>query len=542
MNSVEQELLPKLSKVKQYLSARAVRQTEYQGLIAELDCLSCEISQSKPKIKIIGSDHSLVSELINISRNTAELAQQYVLEIAESKATVKNILSGCELIFLVYDRASFLPDCSHKLTSKIEKLLKRAKIKNIYIQPIIASNSTDNSDIKSNFQFLNLTLEPQFIVLNDLQSIEQYQKFLSQLSEKAIARLKTRLNNKLTRLIRNRIKDYKQLKWTKIKEVKQNCCQGQPPEAFRQKFSQLIQSLNRQQQQIFSTIKQKVHQQKSLINNPFLANSLIWQTQQIIKAAEVAITELESVNYLTPIAKVDNISQPLHLHLVDIYQQEFQAYIRQQWHNCHEVYGQGGLNTWRREIEQKLVAILGQESLTIEPCSHHNLDFEIDNLVYLPILAEGSRIPFEYSFNQSQWFKIIAAGTVGLVIYLVTKILSGTGRYFGFFILIFQFINLFTGQDAKTLRLRQQTKELKRKLESKYQILIRLSLDKITQDLIAAIDREQRFYQQQIDEIIQTTNQKIATAKKEIEIVREQINLFNEDLSQILCKLEFNRK
>ena len=538
MKSVAQNLLPKLVAVKQYLSAKIHRQTSYQELIAEIDLLIDTIDLAKPKIKLISLDLHLANKLKNLSEEMSGVAQHLKFQAIEIDNQIQCILSDCEFVFLLLANNS-------KITELERKMTQQAQNKKIDLKIIIVTQSEEKNVVKEWLEIQDLQhkdnllwSQDNYIYIDCWQSIDRYQKYLTQLYLSLSKKIEIRLKRKALRLVKSKFENYKQLKWQEIRQQKNNFFNGLNPEYFRQIINKLSQTLNKKQQQNFYNIKQTIQRQKSLINNPFIEKSLIWQTQQLIKDIDVSIITIDGENYLTPMVRIDNSLEPLHLHLVNLYQQKFQASLQKQWHECNNVYNNGGLSQLRSQLTKLLEPIAQLEKIEIEQYRQNDLEFQIDNLVYLPILEEGSRIPFEYNFNQSQWFKIIVAAVVAVGIYLITSIMSGEGRFFGFFILIFQFINLFTGQDIKTVKLKQHTKELKRQLTVKYQTLVRLSVDKITQDTITALDKEHQDYQRQIDTILQAANAKISTVKAQIESDREEINLLNQDLQDILALLE----
>lgn len=542
METIEQSLLPKLAQVKQYLVARVEQEIAYQGLIDKIDDNIAKLTQYKPKIKLVSDEIDFSRKLKYISINDLSLNEHYQFHVVPANSLVENIIQDCETILIVCDLHSLI-------SPRNKQIIEAAIAQDIYLKVIIVSQSDElikprraisrwlklqNSDLASNI----LWSKENLLILDNADSLQHYQCYLEQKICFARVQLQRRCAVKITRIIKHHIEKLNQATWKTIQAQKNQQLEGKPPEVFRQKFNQLINQVNKLQQQQFLKIKQGIQHNRSCLNNPFLNHNLLWQTQQIIQGVEVNVVKIEQQKYLVGMVKVKDSLEPLHLHLLKIYQQQFQGKLKKQWEKCQYSYGDRGLSQLRQDIKVKLelIAYFGTREVTAITLESPN--FELNDLVYLPILAEGSRIPFEYSFNQSQWFKILVAGGVGIAIFLLTYLFSGQGRFFGFFILIFQFINLFTGQDIKTLRIKHQAKELKRKLENKYQILVRLATDKITQILIITLDDEQQYYQQQIDNIAQNTNEKISMIKDQIEQQQEQMNMRKQDLQAILLLLK----
>mgnify|MGYP000023112807 CR=1 FL=1 len=120
MKPVEQDLLSKLVKVKQYLSARIHRQASYEDLIAEIDRIIREYKTNKPQIKLVGADISAIDKLKIKLENTLELEQHYQFKTVATEAEVENILRGCEFVFVICDRNS-------KISAKDWQLIQQAK-------------------------------------------------------------------------------------------------------------------------------------------------------------------------------------------------------------------------------------------------------------------------------------------------------------------------------------------------------------------------------------------------------------------------------
>lgn len=544
MESVEQSLLSKLAKVKKYLEARVEHESAYQELISKIDNVAIELTQHKPRIKLVSDDINLSRTLKRISINDLSLNQHYQFHVVPLDGVVENIIQDCELILLLYNHNSLI-------SARDKQIIEAAIAQNIDSKAIVISQKNEsiepdkainhwleiqNQKVNSNI----LWFTEKLLVLECANSLQQYQSYIKQKNIIAKVKLQERYTTKITRIVNQQIEALNKATWQVTKTEKEQWLEKNPPEVFRQKLHKRITQVNKLQQQSLLKIKQKIQHNRSNLNNPFLENNLFCQTQQIIQNAEVNIIKVEQQNYLVGMVKTKNSWKPLHLYLTNIYQQQFQSEIEKQWKDCEHSYGEGGLNQLRQDIQAKLQPFthFGAEAGTVTALNLKSPNFDLNNLIYIPVLAEGSRIPFEYSFNQSQWFKILVAGGVGVAIFLITQLFSGQGRFFGFFILIFQFISLFTGQDIKTLKIKQHTKELKRILDNKYQILIRLSAEKITQDLIVALDREQQHYQQQIDEISQTANERISAIKERLERHKEQINVRKQDLQAILQMLK----
>lgn len=589
MNSTKLNLLPKLIQVKQYLSAkvnnkdRNLNYPNYLELITKIDSIIVELELSQPKINIVSQDQSLSANLPEISQENPDFPGQSQFQvnlldarIVENQDILDNRLFDCELMVLVGDRQK-------DIFSGWQQLIQGAIANHIEVLLVVTDNSDclninnglateswleegqmndaplKNTQLKdSSIDFaawlrkqelereskIQLPLD-SFFVLTDVDCIKKYQQYLLGLFSCARTKLEKKLCHRAVKEVKKGIAVLKQRSWHGIKTQRELLAPAQHPGIFKQQIAQLIPKINKQQNYTFQKIKQKLHRHKAKLINPFVEESLIWQTQKIIQAAEIKIIKGKPQNFLAPFVIVNGIPQKLHLYLADLYQQEFRRQLELQWNTNNDDgnYAQGELTAELTELRQQITAELQPLALLgdveIKPSLDPQLEFRIDSLAYLPILEEGSRMAFEYHFNQSKWFRLLAAAGVGVIIYLASLLFMGEGRFFGFLIVIYQLINLFTGQDVKELKLKQQAKELKRQLDSKYQVLIRLSAEKITQDLIAALDHEQQCYQKQIEAIAEAAREKLPTIKSNINQAQKQINQLKQDQQKVLAMINY---
>lgn len=105
-------------------------------------------------------------------------------------------------------------------------------------------------------------------------------------------------------------------------------------------------------------------------------------------------------------------------------------------------------------------------------------------------------------------------------------------------IIIFQLINLMTGQSIKKARLKQQSKELKRIADQKYQSVVRTIINYLTQNLTVAIDRECQLYQQEYGQAIADAQNKLDELKQSNEEQKAKIEAYNRDRDKIIAWFE----
>ena len=310
----------------------------------------------------------------------------------------------------------------------------------------------------------------------------------------------------------------KQIIWQNIARRKDVYLLGKNPEQIQQIINQLPHRCNRLVQNNLRVYKQYNNQNKLDLINPFLSNSLMYRVQNAIQEAEIVDEKTQHKTYLRLVLKNKIYSEQIHTYVMNICQQSLATWLTQEWQNIETNYNNGGLSKLQQQIQSEVhpLANLCQEitldRTIIEP------SLQINDYICSSALADNSKIPFDYHYTQSTWFRLLVAIIIGTIVYVVT------GRLFGFILLFVQFVNLLTGQDARKIRLRQHTKEIKRILDGKYQFLIRFLVDKVIQDIAIALDEIDRNYQEQIDSITQEASKRLQQVKQEIIHDREKID------------------
>lgn len=328
----------------------------------------------------------------------------------------------------------------------------------------------------------------------------------------------SKLKRQTNRTINRYFEAKKLTVWQNIDRRKNIYLSGKNPEQIQQIINQLPHRCNRLVQNNLRVFKQYNNQKKLDLVNPFSSNSLMYRVQNAIQEAVVVDEKTQHKTYLRLVLKNRIYSEAIHTYAMNICQQSLATWLTEEWQNIETNYNNGGLNKLQQQLQleiQPLVSLCQDITLNrtaIEP------SLQLNDYICLSALENNSKIPFDYHYTQSTWFRLLVAVTIGTLVYLVT------GRLFGFILLFVQFVNLLTGQDARKIRLRQQTKEIKRILDSKYQFLIRFLVDKVIQDIAIALDKVDRDYQEQIDSITKESSKKLQQIKQDIFRDKETID------------------
>ncbi|MGF1590341.1 MAG: hypothetical protein ACFCU7_14065 [Pleurocapsa sp.] len=376
-----------------------------------------------------------------------------------------------------------------------------------------------------------------FIDLNNYQQLSIYQQLLIQLAKLALAKLRTRSKQAaqatIEHFINHQITEAKQ----ELKYLKSTYCPNSQPDYYQQQLRQNINQLNKLKQQIITAIKLEINHSKADLLNPFLANSLMSQVQQLIYTSQVKLVKETADTYVYLTLNNSLESKYIHDYIIELCQQKVNKFIAFQWSQINYIYAENDLQGLIAKINERLNLlpwITSELELPELVISERYPDLDLQQIIDANCLKLNSRISFDYHFTQSSWFRLVISLLAGLGIYLFTWIYFGNGQYIGFAILFFQIINLITGQNIKTAKLKQHSKELKRIVERNYQNLIRLVIEQSIQTLIVAVERESQLYDHELQKAIAIVQTKLEHLQDTISQHKDKIDSLEQDRTKIL--------
>lgn len=300
------------------------------------------------------------------------------------------------------------------------------------------------------------------------------------------------------------------------------------PESLKAIAKQLPQRYQRSMQEHFKICKQHINRNKIALTNPFTANNLTAQIQHKLNSASISNYQDKQDNYLSLVLPGN---KKFHNYLLATCEQSCQEWFQQEWQLIDSQYNNGGWKRIKQSFQQEIssFANLCQEPTLKEFATQ--ADFQIDQHVCSSTLESLSRIKFDYKFTQSSWFRMLLAIVIGGVIFLFTQ------KLFGFILLLVQIINLITGQDTKTIRFRQQSKELRRMLDMRSQQLVRFLTDRVEQELLFNLEKFIQENQIQIEQIALESQQNLSRIKQEL--TQSKIELDQLQKTQIQLQIIF---
>ena len=536
---INDELVASIEKSKSYLARKTELEPNYISLIDTLDsAINTLGSTKKYTVKFI-SPINLASALTAKIEIDPEVRSLYNLEIINSVKNVADIIDSSQVICIFYYS-------NQKITKIQQRLISLAIQKEIILIVLVRQHQSDEvyRDLSSwlasqeckHTQIL-LPLN-KFIDLDNLEEIEVIKKFLLAQVLKAQNVFIEQQRIKVVTNINKFFKTQKADNWQKIKQIKETYLPEKLVHQHKQAIKQTFNQISQQQQQTVNKIKQSINQSKNSYLNHFMPDSWMFELQELIQSSQVTISPESDYTYLYLKVNRGKTTEYLHSYILDFYQQKVADTLQLQWSKIQYHYGEGGLKCCSDRLNTRVaeIELLNRFDIQLSPidCDRESPSLDITEIVDLHCLKLNSRIVFDYKYTQSSWFKLLVSILIGVGIYLITKIYFGEGRYFGFVILIFQSINILTGQDIKTVKLKQHKKELQRTVNSKYQNLLRLIVDKLTQTLILSINKQDQQYRQQIDAIATSIQTKLDLTQENIERYKAKIADLKQDQQKIL--------
>ena len=491
-------LIARIERINSYLVKES--ESEFSELIESLKLKREELNTAKPVVEIVSPSATLANNFKKKNLANYQLRSLYEFQAVAPIGKIQQIIQHCDLICFIYY-------FKHSVSKQHQKLIELARQNNISLILLVRQPDRNTQDVSfsSWLNAQNCSLDgvqlpfDDFIDLNQ-QQIDIYQQLLWRSHESLENRFIARHQQDLKTLI----EVFYNFKIASLKLEK-------PPYYDRQQLEKVLNRTRQEKQQLATKIKQNINYLRLDLLNPFTTESLIFTVRQIIDLAEIkAVREAQNTYlYLT----VDNSVKDRYIHdyVIELCQQKAEEIIAFQWSQIEYVY-EDKLNSLIDRINSELKTInisvnVEDDFFRLPQRQHPSLN--LSEFIELDCLKANSRIVFDYDFTQSSWFRLLISVVVGLIIYFVTWIFLGSGKYIGFVIIVFQIINLITGQNPKKAKLKQHSKELKKLVDRQYQILVRLIVDKLVQTLITALESETKLYRNELERAIANTKLKL---------------------------------
>lgn len=539
----------KIEQINHYLANKIEQEPSYQDFIQELKATLIHYRQTKLKIKFVSqrllrrkkTEQSLsVGQFVNLAEQLKQISQQQFTEqllcqfhTVADVTKIDSIVEDCDLLCIVRD--------SHTKVSKLDKQLIRKANKANICQTILNMQRVENNNsqiFQTNSTSINTWLNKQeydhvqsfFLPLYpgkncDLsEQTNDYYYFIENLLSIYESQLEARISRTITLKFSRLFANHRKSILHQIKQRKLDLNSKQQT-YHQQKYYLFFQKNKHQRQSQIKKIKEKIYQEKIAITNSFSYDSLLYKVSQLVDRSEANLFKENQKQYIQLIIKEQDFSQRLNTVVINLCYQELAKWIADKWQEINQISEPISSNNHYDLDHSELEPI---QKLSLTP------NFELTKFISLPLLEETSRTIFNYRLLDSSRFRLAVAIAFGLVLYFFT------GRLFGFAFLIFQLINFLTGKDIRTKRLKQQTKELKRKSANQYQSLVRFLSDRAFYTLISALENRNQSYQELIHRLTEESEEQLNQLKQTISEHKEKLNNLKRDELEILSLLQQN--
>ena len=516
---INQGFVNKLEKIKKYILSQVAQDPDYILLLDNLESLMVETNNCQIKITIVGRQEKLI-EKVKIANQASDLLNYFTQHTTIIfPYNLDRLLTNCDLILLVIDskKNSIIPE---------QKLVTKAQEKNIPLiildfnqcYPNIKSWLQNTSDLTINY--FNFTHKRDETTQSSL-AILKYHNVVKPLLTKTILRIEATLEKKLLKIVNKYFIQRKSAYWQENNQQKQNYFLGENPSQIQKRIKKLPHNINKIWQNKFKTIKQTFQESKQELVNPFVSTSFIYNVQQIIRHSTVIQYRENKKICLNLMVTKEQYRQEIHSHILELYQQKIDLWIQQQWEFLDQELNLFNQLIEKSDRELKILQKLSESALKLP--SIPQPVFDLSQYICPTALSDINRVIFDYHYTQSSWFRITIAIALGLIFFLLTD------RLYGFIFLIIQILNLLTGQSYKALKLKQQTKELKKSVDTRYQNMVKFIADKLIQDINLFLDQQSQLYQEKINLHIQESDKNFSEIKQKIIDNKNRIAQLNKD-------------
>ena len=471
--------------------------------LIDLNSLRDRINTAKPVVKIVSPSLPLADNFKQKILADSQLRSLYEFQTIAPINNIQQIVRHCDLICLIY----YFKNTAKKHHQKLIELARQNNIDSIVLvrKPDRNIQASLSNWLKAQDCLLDEVRLPlnDFIDLNQSSDINTCQQLLLRSLESFKAKFIARHQQELKTLIEVFFD-------SQIASIETHrSLLDKPPHHYRPQLEQISNGIRQEKQQLVTRIKQNINNLKLDLLNPFITESLMFGVRQIIDLAKIKVVPEAEATYLYLTLNNSTQARYIHDYVIELCQQKLEEIIAFQWSQIEYVYG-GGLNSSIAKVNDELKTITNLvDSETDFLVLSKPPSFDLTELIDIDCFKDNSRIVFDYHFTQSSWFRLLISVSIGLAIYFVTLIFLGSGKYIGLVIVIFQIVNLITGQDPKKVKLKQHSKELKRLVDRQYQILVRLVVDKLVQTLITALECQTKLDANELETAIANARAKL---------------------------------
>jgi len=521
---ISQVFFDKLQRIKQYLAHKIGQGEEHNLLIQDLDSLATEALNYQPRVAIVGRQEEFLEKVKLVNQNFELLNSCCQFLTITLPYNLNRLLKDCDLVFLVVDSSKEIIPIEKKLVIK-SQAINVTLIVIDFNQSQTQIQSWLEQDSSSSINYFNFP--DKFCEQSPLLSVQpEYDNFLKILLADTIFPREAIFEENLKKMVNKYFMQNKIKYWEEIKQQKQKFLLGDNHNQFQEKLRQLNPKVNKILQQNFKIIRQTLQESKQELVNPYVSTSFIYNIQQLICDSTVVQSRDNKEVYLNLVVIEAKHRKAIHRKVLELYQQRIDLWIEEQWKLLDQELNI--FNELREISDRELKFLYGLSEVEIDLPRIAQPVFYLDKYICPTTLSEINRTIFDYHYSQSAWFRIGIAIAVGAVFFLLTD------RLFGFIFLVFQIVNLLTGQSTKSIKLKQQTKELKRLADHKYQNLVKFIADKLIQDINIFLDKQLQLYQDIVNSYLQESNRNLAEIKQKNVFNQNKISELNQDQQNIM--------
>ncbi|NER93436.1 MAG: hypothetical protein F6J86_06310 [Symploca sp. SIO1B1] len=584
MPSKSEKLTQRIQEIQDFLAVSSRHNLEVAGIAQELENISASLKIGKPVIHIASQNpilgQALHQALIYTSKKLLDSYQFQVTTLAsdsESALPVISELLDCDVFCLLVEdnqplgeHLKYLIDQAENAAIEKQFIIVDISESDCQSPSAIKTKITETTTwIKSQFTAHNFAVFPLFLQPfatntqeteidgNNLKEIEQFCKSLETVvrrkPEEVVAkRLTAKVLGQLDQLEAaiNHQEDALKKEIGEANGQLDRIKQSNSTDELKQKLEQVIEQVQQDKDNFFKQVELDLKQSIGQLMDGFYRNSIVHRIVAFTHSLQPCVIRHKGAQYIRLQSEDSQTSADINIDMMHLCYSHLTQWSIEEWRRIYTYYGEGGIS----QLFHRTYA-----ALDFIPSSELRLPSFQPNQDYVPFrhglknLVAGVQCEsyykdifvLNYILKQvrSQWMGITFLLTFGTMLGLVEKnkrdfirdlfqqpfeALQAQPLWLGTMLLAIPICGLFlllfyNYHNNSQRKLNDVADKLKKTLTDYYQRFTKVSVDKITQDFIAALESEDTRLKKLIERVRQDTVAYIAEAEKSQIVIKSEL-------------------
>lgn len=558
MLTKSEKLAQRIQEVHDFITNKASQDATFAVISQELEKISNTLNKGKLVVQILSDNSVAAQALHNFLGNYKTLPEFYQFCIAtlpnqpEPTTPMSSFqqLANCDVLCIVVDWKQVLSDNEQWVikqasnTYAVKKIVVVEMPNNSQLEQTNQANTSEaeawikSYNFEPSIEIFSLFLAPFYPTAQSLTIEPNLEDKLDKLAKSLEALVKRRPEDILIKRITTQTlcqiaqierifdSDAELLK-QQIRQAEEKLSslrQSDSTDGLKEQAEQALKQVNEDKEKFFRQVKLEFNQSKAELLDGFNRKSIVYKIQSFTDSLQASVVRRGSAKYVQLQADNAQNSADINIDMMHLCYSNLSFWTIAQWEQIYTFYGEGGLSYFFQKTYTTLNLIPSfkfRASLFQSNCDRTCFQKSLKDLVagircesYHKKVSVGS-----YLIRQvrNQWM-----GVMFLLTFVTMTGLSSSNRRdfiknifqpiygfkdqpvlltFGLAVpLCFLFLLLFYNysQDSQQ-RLEDEAKKLRKELQNYYQSFAKISVEKLSQDLVSALDAEEERLRRIID-------------------------------------------